>query len=434
MGLSYAVPIKETEKGETPFFYYASSSMQGYRPEQEDSHCNAADLTVHPSVDNDSHHCMFGVFDGHAGWVASDYCAKNLLSEVIERERLRLSEDNTASNTTFASDQLFSDAFVQCDQNLYKFYEQEGIAPVMGAGTTAITVWCRFPKNDKSAQIEVICANVGDSRAILYDGKTTVELSEDHKPTNEKEMQRINNAGKDVIMGRVNGNLAVARAFGDFRYKDTPNIADIEQAVSVEPEIKRHNLTPSSSSEVYHQFIVLACDGLWDKLSNSDVSEWIVNHLKEYNIFDESTPLTDDQLEPLHSSWITKRVQEWSNEDYSAWIVSIPNGPRRHFPATFRDGKTLCDTVQNDTLWNNLMESKTGISYPSDFNPDTVGATFRQIVQQRIETQEKAVAKKDIRSTVDKLVFLTERLIDYAVFRKRSEDNVSATIILLKNQ
>ena len=67
MGLSHAVPIKETERGETDFLYFASSTMQGYREEQEDAHCNAVSLEIDPSVDKDYHHCMFAVFDGHAG-------------------------------------------------------------------------------------------------------------------------------------------------------------------------------------------------------------------------------------------------------------------------------------------------------------------------------------------------------------------------------
>ena len=44
-------------------------------------------------------------------------------------------------------------------------------------------------------------------------------LSEDHKPDNVLEKQRVLAAGGEVKFGRVNGDLAVSRAVGDFTYK-----------------------------------------------------------------------------------------------------------------------------------------------------------------------------------------------------------------------
>lgn len=40
-----------------------------------------------------------------------------------------------------------------------------------------------------------------------------------------------------VLMQRVNGNLAVSRALGDFDYKNNDQCAAIDQLVSPEPEI-----------------------------------------------------------------------------------------------------------------------------------------------------------------------------------------------------
>jgi protein phosphatase 2C family protein 2/3 len=463
MGLSHAVPVKETENGSNEYFYYASSSMQGYRPEQEDSHCNQHSVTIDPTKnvhESNYHYSMFGVFDGHAGmykfftltnilthhttgWMASDYCSKNLVKFVVDREENRLvqlqeeekqqtNSHDRNSNRVWSVDQIFTDAYVECDRELRNYYISREIAVEIGAGTTSISVWCKFPTSDnQSREIEFICANVGDSRAILYDVNQTVALSEDHKPTNALERERIEKAGKVVHMGRVNGNLAVARAFGDFRYKDTPNIADIEQAVSVEPEMKRYLMTPSLTSDDY-QFVVLACDGLWDKMTNGDVSAWILTHLKEYHIFDESVALTDDQMEPLQHTWLDKHVSSWNSDDYAAWVESVPTKIRRHFRTTFQNGSDLATRVQSDELWNELMEKREGISHSSDFDPEEAGKIFRKIVLDRIAEQEARLSKREIRTTVDKLTFLTERLIDYSVFKKRSEDNVSVTIILLK--
>ena len=41
-------------------------------------------------------------------------------------------------------------------------------------------------------------------------------MSEDHKPENPKEFQRITKAGGTVIEGRIGGCLNLSRALGDF--------------------------------------------------------------------------------------------------------------------------------------------------------------------------------------------------------------------------
>jgi len=60
-------------------------------------------------------------------------------------------------------------------------------------------------------------ANAGDSRSVacLNDG-STLALSYDHKPDNTEEKNRIESAGGYVSENRVNGNLNLSRAFGDF--------------------------------------------------------------------------------------------------------------------------------------------------------------------------------------------------------------------------
>jgi serine/threonine protein phosphatase PrpC len=42
------------------------------------------------------------------------------------------------------------------------------------------------------------------------------------------ETSRISSAGLKVRDGRVQGNLAVSRAFGDFQYKKAENLGQIE--------------------------------------------------------------------------------------------------------------------------------------------------------------------------------------------------------------
>lgn len=85
------------------------------------------------------------------------------------------------------------------------------IGELEGSGTTASTVMI--------TPTHIICANAGDSRSILVTEDRVVELSKDHKPSNDTELQRIRLAGGSVALGRVDGDLAVSRALGDFQYK-----------------------------------------------------------------------------------------------------------------------------------------------------------------------------------------------------------------------
>lgn len=73
---------------------------------------------------------------------------------------------------------------------------------------------------------KIYCANAGDSRAIIRINRRPVPLSYDHKPDDEKEEERIIKAKHDVENGRVDAELNVSRGFGDFQFKDAPELPD----------------------------------------------------------------------------------------------------------------------------------------------------------------------------------------------------------------
>jgi len=66
----------------------------------------------------------------------------------------------------------------------------------------------------------IYCANAGDSRSVMSKSKKAVGLSEDHKPLNKIESDRIYKANHYVNDRRVDCNLNLSRAFGDFEFKD----------------------------------------------------------------------------------------------------------------------------------------------------------------------------------------------------------------------
>ena len=84
----------------------------------------------------------------------------------------------------------------------------------------------------------LMVANAGDSRAVLCRDGAAFALSYDHKPQQEREMNRIRRAGGFVNQfGRVNGNLNLSRSVGDLKYKQAHFLPPAEQMITAEPDV-----------------------------------------------------------------------------------------------------------------------------------------------------------------------------------------------------
>lgn len=114
----------------------------------------------------------------------------------------------------------------------------------------------------------IVQANAGDSRTVLGSKGIAKPLSADHKPSNEAEKARICAAGGFVDFGRVNGNLALSRAIGDFEFKNS-NLEPEKQIVTALPDVVVHEITDDD------EFVVLACDGIWDCKTSQQVIEFV---------------------------------------------------------------------------------------------------------------------------------------------------------------
>lgn len=69
------------------------------------------------------------------------------------------------------------------------------------------------------------------------------------------EKARITAAGGFVDFGRVNGNLALSRAIGDFEFKKSAGLAPEQQIVTAYPDVVVHDIADDD------EFLVVACDG-----------------------------------------------------------------------------------------------------------------------------------------------------------------------------
>lgn len=252
---------------------YAVRQLQGYRPYMEDRYL----VSVTPdwvgvdgsNTDTNDSISYFGVFDGHGGCKAADYCMQNIvkcISNAGSTIRIKNVADKEACIT-----KALNNGFSECDR---RFLEVAS-ANFYDDGSTACVVMARENK--------LYVANVGDSRAVLLRGDEAIALSKDHKPNVPSELSRIQKAGGIVIhqgVWRVEGVLAVSRAFGDRRLK---------RFVIAEPDIQVHTYDKSRDN-----WLVIATDGLWDVLKETDIVD-IVASTQRKLAFENSNNVTDDR-------------------------------------------------------------------------------------------------------------------------------------------
>ncbi len=92
-------------------------------------------------------------------------------------------------------------------------------------------------------------ANLGDSRAVMFQENATVNLSNLHDFSNPTETNYVESRSGIVLNNRLGGELAVSRSFGDIFYK---------QYMNQEPEITVHQI------QEVDQYLLLGTDGYWN--------------------------------------------------------------------------------------------------------------------------------------------------------------------------
>lgn len=225
------------------------------------------------------------VFDGHGGDECSNYLVDALPHHIrqamyADREQLRAAiEASRTSARGEQSEDAASEFMRKILKGAYLKTDKEFITPKTApqSGSTAATVILLGRR--------LFAANVGDSRVVLCrGGGQCVELTSDHKPSRPDEAARVRAAGGFILHKRVMGELAITRAFGDKSFKMgikamledeadelTRGLHENDQAkdltaplVSAEPEIASMVLSHND------EFLLLACDGLFDVFRSQD--------------------------------------------------------------------------------------------------------------------------------------------------------------------
>lgn len=294
------VTTKVTERGQSykQSIQLAASSMKGLRATMEDKHLYTTEIKV---LDADgtttlTDHSLFAVFDGHGGEFTSRYAAEHFLEILSKQPEMRkyvkLEKTGSQSRSDVTGMELLRKAldkvFDELDSQLKNVQQQKNDAidakPPQDPNDESLLAG-NSPMYEHSGSTcvmvmltpsHIIGCNAGDSRAILRRNGMTLPLSFDHKPSEVSEKDRITEAGGFVKARRVDGDLAVSRALGDFVYKTNENLPSNKQKVIANPDIV---LYPRSEAE--DEFIVLACDGIWDVASSKQCADFVQQLLYE---------------------------------------------------------------------------------------------------------------------------------------------------------
>lgn len=188
---------------------------------------------------------LFAIFDGHLGHEVASYLQTHLFDNILKEHDFWTDTESAIRRAYHATDAEIL---------------EKAIALGKGGSTAVTAILINGQK--------LVVANVGDSRAVMCKNGVAEQLSVDHEPSREKGMIESRGGFVSNIPGdvpRVDGQLAVARAFGN---------KSLKIHLSSEPDM---------SEQMIHndiEFLILASDGIWKVMSNQEAVDCI-KHIKD---------------------------------------------------------------------------------------------------------------------------------------------------------
>lgn len=299
---SMVVPAQE-------IFLWGLAARQGKRPTMEDDHDNRIMGSQ----------AFFGVYDGHGGANAAKYTTKNLYNNF-------LAEKGAIPNRLIQ-------AFEKTDQDI----QQE-----MKDGTTAVVA---FIDGNKA-----YIANAGDARALIIRNGNVITATKDHKPSDPAEEARIKAAGGKILYLTDSSKQAeklhkegktvqlVGRGHG---HRVIPRIVGKQGSLAVARSLgDRGYIGASATPDIYEQklqngdIIVLACDGLWDELSNEKVTEIVTSAIQTKKIKNFNSLKRDEVVEETGNNGLMTSIARMlrdtaydrgSSDNISVLVVQVNN-------------------------------------------------------------------------------------------------------------
>ncbi|XP_021774966.1 protein phosphatase 2C 57-like isoform X2 [Chenopodium quinoa] len=256
------------------------TKLQGARDEMEDDA-----VIVQPDTLEGFY--FAAVFDGHGGSSSVTFLREELYKECAQALKGELLLSGKDFDTIKSA---ITEAFENVDLRLSKWLENKEEEDESGATATVMLVG-----NDR-----LYIAHLGDSSAVISRSGKAEVLTDPHRPYGSnkaslQEIRRINEAGGWINNGRICGDIAISRAFGDIRFKTKKN-------EMVEGGVKEGRWSQKFASRVKFngdlvvarpdiiqavlgsdaELVVLASDGLWDYINSSEAVSFVRDELRQH--------------------------------------------------------------------------------------------------------------------------------------------------------
>lgn len=254
-------------------YAYKEDQNRKYKEDMEDKGRSIDNFT------NNKYQSLFMLFDGHGGDEVSKYLQRNF--DIVYRKNL----NNTITDSSIESS--LKSSFIEIDSQIKELHW-----PSTGS-TGCVVHIVRYTESS----YKVYVANIGDTRCSLISPTSHQRLSYDDKASDLNERERVLSAGGTVINDRVNGELMLTRAFGDYDLKDKGVIS------------APHIISKEIDLNIKNQFLILACDGIWDVLSEDDIMQIIMFSNKD----------SDELVKNIMKSAISKDA--WDN--LSIFVIKL---------------------------------------------------------------------------------------------------------------
>jgi serine/threonine protein phosphatase PrpC len=286
------------------------SERQGVRPTMEDAYAHES-LELEQGKPK-AHY--FGIFDGHGGSQSANYAGENAAKEFresylnIEEETNPLMQsvythqkehqENPLEQGVYIAHEEDENPLENCmylapaqqkeknplKQGVYVTSQQNIIQEALEQSYINLDKKMQQQFNDGSAAVSAVIENgklylawAGDARAVVADANGAIKAATvDHKPEADAEKSRIEAAGGIVVYmqtqktWRING-LAMSRSLGDKMVKKgiKPNIIIANPELITVDKLQKGDI------------IILACDGLWDVMSNQAAIDFVRDNLSK---------------------------------------------------------------------------------------------------------------------------------------------------------
>lgn len=288
------------------------------------------------------HLTLFVVCDGHGGAQASSFLIAHFpekLSELVSQEYAKGKRPKSAKPTVGS---LMVQALATCEEEWDRMCFQKAYGKLITkelrnewfdmideqhyakAGLTAGSTIIAMLLDTKKRRANIL--NLGDSRATWKVGSDEIRHSTDHNvPT--KTVEKIENFEYKIEDGRLEGDLAMSRAFGD-------NCRDLTGVVKHNPDLYHFSFENSGFRAV------LASDGFWDELTDQKALFEAFDDAKElaevvgYQIITEKAEAIEAKAHEMTQAALAKATGVPAKEfDVTAW--------RKKFKPVFDDNTTL---------------------------------------------------------------------------------------------